>query len=100
MIVDDQRYLLPWIIQFLVTNSSNNYIDGIAIHWYYDYKFSTTLLGDTHDIFPEKFILNTEGSITRTSPAVALGSWYRGELYSYCILEVCIRKFCKNFRLF
>jgi hypothetical protein len=38
------------------------YISGIAVHWYEDMLESAEVsLGATHNAFPEKFILSTEG---------------------------------------
>jgi glucosylceramidase len=38
------------------------YIDGIAVHWYWDTLFPPSLLDRTHNNFPDKFILATEAS--------------------------------------
>lgn len=42
---------------------SVDYLDGIAVHWYRDKIFPTTLLELAHKKYPDKFILNTESSI-------------------------------------
>ena len=42
--------------------STVQYISGIAVHWYEDMLESAEVsLGVTHNAFPEKFILSTEG---------------------------------------
>lgn len=43
--------------------NSIDYLDGIAVHWYRDKIFPTTILDFTHNKYPDKFILNTESSI-------------------------------------
>jgi hypothetical protein len=39
------------------------YIDGVAVHWYWDSLFPPSLLDRTHNNFPDKFILATEASV-------------------------------------
>ena len=36
------------------------YVDGFAVHWYVDTLFSPEKLTETHDRFPDHFILGTE----------------------------------------
>lgn len=91
MILDDQRVFLPWyIVRALNNNRTREYIDGIAVHWYLDEYSSPDLLDQTKRIFPEKFILGTEASITPApfETPVILGSWSRGEAYSIDIITV------------
>ncbi|CAH1363810.1 unnamed protein product, partial [Tenebrio molitor] len=84
MILDDQRMFLPWFLdEALSDNTTRGYIDGIAVHWYADVFFPASLLTDTHNNFPEKFILATEAC----NGAVVLGSWERGESYSNDIIQ-------------
>ena len=40
-------------------STAAQYVDGIAVHWYIDY-FSPNRLTETHDMFPDLFILGTE----------------------------------------
>lgn len=42
---------------------TKNYIDGIAVHWYWDQIFPANLLTETHNNFPDKFILATEACV-------------------------------------
>ena len=35
-------------------------IDGITVHWYDDDKIPPTVLSETHQLFPNKFLLYTE----------------------------------------
>ena len=68
------------------------YISGIAVHWYYDDMplVSPSLLTETHNLFPDMFLLATEAcnGYVPDSPAVVLGSWERGEGYSHDIIQV------------
>ena len=57
-------------------------------------------LDETHDLFPEKFILATEacaGSIPFLEPKVDLGGWNRGQWYSVDILNVGRTSFVHHF---
>lgn len=56
--------------------------------------FPPSKLTDTHDSFPDYFILNTEactGYIPFFPNKVKLGSWERGESYSKDIIQVGAR---------
>lgn len=69
------------------------YINGIALHWYYDFAVSHERLRQTHNEFPDFFMLYTEacsGVFIFEDHGVVLGSWERGELYSTDILEVSV----------
>lgn len=39
------------------------YLDGFAVHWYWDNIAPPSLLDKTHEKFPDKFILNTESCL-------------------------------------
>lgn len=43
-------------------NKAANYINGSGVHWYWDFILPPTLLTETHNMFPNLFILNTESS--------------------------------------
>lgn len=45
--------------------NSTNYLDGIAVHWYRDKMVPATFLDFVHNKYPEKFIINTESSISK-----------------------------------
>ncbi|XP_021936125.1 glucosylceramidase-like isoform X2 [Zootermopsis nevadensis] len=89
--LDDQRFMLPWWINILMSDKQvAEYIDGIAVHWYWDTLFPPSLLDRTHNNFPDKFILATEASVGDKPwefEKVKLGSWSRGESYMEDILE-------------
>lgn len=42
---------------------SIKYLDGFAFHWYFDEIIPPRLLDETHEIYLDKMILNTESSI-------------------------------------
>lgn len=42
---------------------SVKYLDGFAVHWYWDDIAPPSLLDQTHEKFPDKFILNTESCL-------------------------------------
>ncbi|CAH1363805.1 unnamed protein product [Tenebrio molitor] len=89
--LDDQRFFLPWFVNIVFKHkTTRDYVDGIAVHWYYDTIFPPSLVKDTHESFPEKFLLATE-ACRGDKPGekdVDLGSWQRGERYAEDIIEV------------
>lgn len=42
---------------------SMEYIDALAVHWYTDLIIPTSVLKDTHNLFPDKIIISTESCI-------------------------------------
>jgi hypothetical protein len=42
------------------------YVDGIAVHWYWDTLFPPSLLDRTHNNFPDKFIISTEACVGKS----------------------------------
>lgn len=70
--------------------TSIDYIDGLAVHWYWDKLVPVSLLDDTHQVFPDKIILATEASCGdkpfQTHRPI-LGSWNRAEDYAHSIIE-------------
>ena len=66
------------------------HVSGIGVHWYWDWFVPAKILTDTHNLFPEYFILYTEactGAAITDINKVALGSWERGEAYAVNILQ-------------
>ncbi|XP_047118446.1 lysosomal acid glucosylceramidase-like [Schistocerca piceifrons] len=60
------------------------YVDGIAVHWYYDKTSPAQILTETQKKYPTKFIISTEASIVTLMPNVSkvrLGDWSNGEAY-------------------
>ncbi|XP_042239573.1 lysosomal acid glucosylceramidase-like [Homarus americanus] len=89
MILDDQRFELPrWAKKVLNDTTAAQYVDGIAIHWYGDNFSPASLLEETHDLFPDFFILGTEAceGDGLLDASVVLGSWERLEHYAHDIL--------------
>ncbi|XP_045605281.2 lysosomal acid glucosylceramidase [Procambarus clarkii] len=87
MILDDQRYNLPlWAEKVLNDSFATQYVDGIAVHWYGDDYSPAGLLDDTHDLFPDHFILGTEACAGYLKDPVVLGSWERLEQYAHDII--------------
>lgn len=41
---------------------SRDYINGTAVHWYFDKLFPASLLTTLHNKYPNKFILSTEAA--------------------------------------
>ncbi|GLH08417.1 Glucosylceramidase, partial [Gryllus bimaculatus] len=81
MIHDDHRQLLPeWPQRTLNDSLTNSYVSGIAVHWYKDSNTSPELLTQTHDLFPDKFVLYTEacdGNFMSGGPS-AINNWSSG----------------------
>nr|XP_036224061.1 lysosomal acid glucosylceramidase [Bactrocera oleae] len=89
---DDQRYSYPW--WFIQMNRTRpgvlNYLDGFAVHSYWDEMFAPNLIDLTVTQLPGKIVLNTESSIGDKpwqTHGPELGSWERGEQYARDILH-------------
>ncbi|KOX67419.1 Glucosylceramidase, partial [Melipona quadrifasciata] len=91
LLLDDQIFEIPLVPELVFRNAkAKHYISGTAVHWYYDRFFPSSLLDDTHNLSPDKFILMTEACTGYTpldNPKVALGSWERGQEYILSIIE-------------
>ncbi|XP_075148366.1 lysosomal acid glucosylceramidase-like [Haematobia irritans] len=89
---DDQRYSYPtWLEKMNETiPDSLKYLDGFAVHWYWDDIFGPELIDKTMQLFPNKFLLNTEscvGDKPWQAHGPELGSWERGEQYIRAFLQ-------------
>jgi hypothetical protein len=68
-IVTKFRYFLRYqmvhrlLFQVFKHRTTRDYVDGIAVHWYYDTTFPPSLLRKTHENFPEKCVLATEACL-------------------------------------
>lgn len=61
MAMDDQRYELPWYPDIMFENQkAKDLFSGIAFHWYADEVFSPDRITDTHNKYPDKFLIMTE----------------------------------------
>ncbi|XP_020300333.1 glucosylceramidase-like isoform X1 [Pseudomyrmex gracilis] len=92
MLMDDQRFALPWFVDLAFKSEprAETLFNGIAYHWYFNNIFSPRRLTDTHDKYPNKFILMTEaceGSQSFKNEKVILGSWERGNKYILDIID-------------
>nr|CAD7431410.1 unnamed protein product [Timema monikensis] len=89
--LDDQRFMLPWWVNIVMSDEkAAAYIDGVAVHWYWDGLFPASLLDYTHDSHPDKLLLATEacaGDKPWEFTKVDLGSWTRGEAYMEDIIQ-------------
>lgn len=89
IMLDDQRLFLPfWAEKILGDSDAAQYISGIGVHWYRDTISPIEKLDETHNNFPDQFILYTESSngYELWSEPVMLGDWSRGESYSEDVL--------------
>lgn len=89
---DDQRYTLPWWFdQMYQTHpGSKQYVDGHAVHWYWDKYAGANRLDQTHEKYPDKLIIATEacsGDKPWEEHRPMLGYWPRAEDYVIDILE-------------
>lgn len=77
-------------LQILGDKEAAKYVSGIGIHWYRDVLSPIVKLDETHEQFPNHFLLYTESSngYEPWDVAVMLGDWDRGESYSEDILWV------------
>ncbi|XP_071528318.1 LOW QUALITY PROTEIN: lysosomal acid glucosylceramidase-like [Panulirus ornatus] len=96
MVGDDSRNkFCGFMRQVLSDSEAARYIDGVAFHWYTDSEYGPEILNQTHELFPDKFILYTESCTVPNmkiwkdpgEEAVLLGSWLRGEAYAVNIIE-------------
>ncbi|CAH2051961.1 unnamed protein product, partial [Iphiclides podalirius] len=88
--VDDQRFSIPiWFNNVISqTPGSEKYIDGIAVHFYFDNFTPASFLKDATKSYPNIFVISTEASEGAGSKRpVVLGSWERAESYIIDILE-------------
>ncbi|XP_015523845.1 lysosomal acid glucosylceramidase [Neodiprion lecontei] len=88
--LDDQTFYLPnFVEEMFVNETAKNYTAGIAVHWYYDTDTPSSVLQETHDLFPDKFLLMTEAAVAAnlSDGKLLLGSWDSGEKYIMDIID-------------
>ncbi|KAI5635679.1 glycosyl hydrolase family 30 TIM-barrel domain-containing protein [Phthorimaea operculella] len=89
---DDQRFTIPlWEYNVMAARpEALQYMDGIAVHFYYDTISPAALLDAASQDFPGKFIIYTE-ACTGPGPfepkKVIPGSWSRGEVYMNSVIS-------------
>uniref|UniRef100_A0A1A9X2C4 Glucosylceramidase n=1 Tax=Glossina brevipalpis TaxID=37001 RepID=A0A1A9X2C4_9MUSC len=67
-----------------------DYLDGLAVHWYWDNFFSPDLIDLTVTFVPNKLLFNTEacvGDKPWQTHGPELGSWSRAEQYAQALLQ-------------
>ncbi|XP_058840027.1 lysosomal acid glucosylceramidase-like [Topomyia yanbarensis] len=89
---DDQRYTFPWWFSQMNQGHPNatNYLDGLAVHWYWDGVTPPALLDQAAHLYPDKLVFNTEASLGDKpfqTHGPILGSWDRAESYITYILQ-------------
>ncbi|XP_046617673.1 lysosomal acid glucosylceramidase-like isoform X1 [Neodiprion virginianus] len=85
ILVDGMRHLLPeWPQIFMNDSSTRKQFAGTGVHWYLDHSYSVDRLDETHDLFPDKFIIYTESCPDYDAD---LGSWYRAEQFAVSIID-------------
>ncbi|XP_031327292.1 lysosomal acid glucosylceramidase-like isoform X2 [Photinus pyralis] len=87
--IDDQLFMFPKMIEMIFKNEkAKDYIDGFGLHYYWNW-LPRTWLKETHDQYPEKFILATESceGVGIDQPHVKLGDWKRAENYASDIIK-------------
>jgi len=90
MILDDNRVRAwKWVNTVLSDPEAANYVNGTAIHWYWNSISSPLVTTDLHNVFPSKFILATEAcdGWMPFEHQVWLGDWSRAEDYATSIIE-------------
>jgi glucosylceramidase len=88
LILDGQRAQLPKWAQVVLNDSLvSQFVDGIGIHWYEDELTPVDRLVETHDQFPNYFILGTEACAGFLNHTIAPGWWERAEVYALDIIN-------------
>ncbi|XP_028154019.1 lysosomal acid glucosylceramidase [Diabrotica virgifera virgifera] len=90
MVLDDQRVFLPWFVDAVFSNATiKNYIDIVAVHWYWDDVILPVVLDKVHTRYPEKPLMGTEACVGDRlwEKSVELGSWQRGERYAFSVIQ-------------
>ena len=92
LIIWSNMYMYMYLlIQIMNDTDAKSYTSGIALHWYQSNLPSANYseLDQIIQYFPDQFLLATEACDGYQSSAepVILGSWDRGEAYSYDIIK-------------
>uniref|UniRef100_A0A1B6MEL5 Glucosylceramidase n=1 Tax=Graphocephala atropunctata TaxID=36148 RepID=A0A1B6MEL5_9HEMI len=86
--LEDARLFAPyWMSRFAEDPEAYQYLDGLALHWYFDFFSSPSILSKLHEDFPDKMIMYTESSINFAPMSKYLGPWMVAALYSHNIIE-------------
>lgn len=90
---DDQRYTYPQWFRGMESAApkSMSYIDGFAVHWYWDSIFGPSLIDETLKLYGEgRIFITTEscvGDKPRETHGPEIGSWERAEKYCRLYME-------------
>lgn len=89
---DDQRYVFPtWFKNmYNAYPQSEKFIDGHAVHWYWDKMVSSNLIRQSHELYPDKLIVSSEacsGDKPWEEHFPIMGDWSRAEDYAMDILD-------------
>lgn len=85
MIVDDQRYTLPFYTsKILGDKDAAKYVSGIAFHWYGNWLAPISILDKMHKSYPKQFLFASEATVLGVPK---LGNWEGGEQYASDILN-------------
>ncbi|XP_052751994.1 lysosomal acid glucosylceramidase-like [Galleria mellonella] len=90
--VDDQRITIPYFYSLMIKEHPQalQYIDGIAVHFYYDMLSPPELFSLIAKHYPDKFIISSEacvGNYPWDIQKVILGSWQRAYTYIHDIFQ-------------
>jgi len=87
MMFDDSKVNIINATNTILSNpDAASYVDGIGIHWYYDNSVNASVLRQTHDSFPDHFMLYTEGCFAFITQDVSLGQWTAADYYATDIM--------------
>nr|CAD7573665.1 unnamed protein product [Timema californicum] len=88
MILDDNRSRLPGWAETVFANAvAKSYVAGTAVHWYTDEGIRPSVLTQTHELDPDKFIFYTEACQTTKIVREDLGKWEIGERYGTSMMQ-------------
>ena len=90
LILDDNRLRAKdWVRTVLSDPVANEFVDGTAIHWYWNVLSPASTTTDIHHEYPSKLILASEAcdGWTPFEHQVWLGDWSRAEDYAKSIVE-------------
>lgn len=79
---------MTFSLQVLSDATARKYISGVAVHWYMDFFVPPSVLSQTHELFPDQFLLATEACNSKDSGWSLDSSWLSAEAYAQDILTV------------
>nr|CAD7456880.1 unnamed protein product [Timema tahoe] len=88
MALDDNRNNLPdWVDVVLSDEAAAEYVSGIAVHWYQDTRTNDSVLEQTHEMHPDKFLFYTEACNLVRVKTSDFGDWEIGEKYATSMMQ-------------